>query len=64
MSDVFGTSPITDEEELLALEMLTKGIELSSGGAGARNSHHAPTHTTATEPAVANARAGPYHLMN
>ena len=38
-----------------------KGSEFSSGGAGARNNHQAPIHTTTIEPAVANARAGPYH---
>lgn len=40
-----------------------KGSEFSSGGEGARNSHHAPIHTTSTEPAVANARAGPYQSI-
>lgn len=37
------------------------GREFSSGGAGARNSHQAPMQTTRIDPAVANARAGPYH---
>lgn len=37
-----------------------KGSEFSSGGAGARNNHHAPMHTTTTDPVVANALAGPY----
>lgn len=37
-----------------------KGSEFSSGGDGARNSHHAPMHTTTTDPAVTNALAGPY----
>ena len=62
--ELIGHSPTTVVNgELLTLETLTKGNEFSNGGAGARSNHHAPTHTTATDPAVANARAGPYHLM-